>query len=129
MNQFFLPYKLSILARGKGFKDMCLGYYYPDVPNELYHAKRNVSTDPIYLTKNSPSVIEAPLYEQIIDWLDMEHGILVQVIMDITGSYYWQIGSLHPESTYKGDWKMSVYVSNRKQAWLDGIETALNLLP
>lgn len=82
-------------------------------------------------TRNSelvPWLYAAPLVEQTIEWLELEHGINVSEVADVTGCWFYQVASLHPSATYIGDCITSNYGYKRGEALREGILHALTLL-
>lgn len=66
MKHLFLPYKLAVIAKGKGFDEPCLKYYYIECENILY-SQEDLDSEPPHKVQNK--FIGAPLYQQIVDWL------------------------------------------------------------
>lgn len=97
MKDLFLPYNLALLAKEKGFNELCFGFYqlsrtfdnsaifeYIGDPVSRKHTffKRetlfsNSFLDEIVNKKDAymKGVCSAPLYQQIVDWIRDKHDI------------------------------------------------------
>ncbi len=69
INDLFIPYDLAVTAKERGFNQPCLAYFYG---NELRDTKGDTRyyTDSQEECKEHHNSILAPLYQQIIDWLN-----------------------------------------------------------
>lgn len=97
LNKQFLPYKQSLELKKLGFDEECIAYYHnhvePSFVNELDRGKT---------TKNSEQNLyhtdcTAPLFQQVFDWFDDEHGIIGTVVPIYNDNgireYDWEIYS------------------------------------
>jgi len=72
MKHLFVPYKLALLAKEKGFDEDCVGYYLSKSELEpVIQANSNPNKD----APDWKNTISAPLYQQLIDWLFEKHDI------------------------------------------------------
>ena len=71
MNEQFVPYEIAIKLEEKGFNDVCLGFYRNDTQKLLVN---NTFADRAYYEGRVP-LIQAPLWQQVIDWLRDNHNI------------------------------------------------------
>lgn len=132
MKHLFVPYEIALQLKEKGFNESCFGYYYPNVPNELYHAKFDVTTGPILLKKED-FVYYAPLYQQVIDWFIKEHKITIDTSADECNDGDSGDGPMF--EYFIKDWKnlkmyssKSIQYLSRKEAYNKAIEEALKLI-
>ena len=72
MENFFIPYKLAVIAKEKGFDGLCIACY--DKLNML--ATYTKLFQPIAYN-NDAYCISAPTYQQIIDWFRDKHDIVI----------------------------------------------------
>lgn len=78
MKDLFLPYELALLARKKIFNEECLGYYCSK-DREVYIGNIDV-LPPFNFDIKSKVIINAPLYQQMVDWLREKHNLHITVI-------------------------------------------------
>lgn len=132
MKHLFVSYDIAVSLKAAGFDQDCFAGYKKDkylcYPSAV--DRNQTYGDRVYGPSKPQNrhIVKAPLYQQVIDWFESEHGMLIQVVMDITGSFTYSIGSLHPSSTYKGMWIHSSCAYNRKEAWIEVIKEAITLL-
>ncbi len=94
MKHLFISYELALIAKQKGFNEPCIGYW---ESNQHPNPKEGVSWEKLsmwgnyfvleefedcrlILTDNEwyyKSMIKAPLYQQIVDWLREKHKIFI----------------------------------------------------
>lgn len=87
MEKIFIPYKLALLAKKKGFKESCLAFYDRVYNNRLTPVEQHTfaSGDKPYINSNyynkvkARYYIDAPLYQQLVDWLKEKHEIYIGV--------------------------------------------------
>jgi len=72
MKKLFVSYELALQLKEKGFNEDCFGCYYKD-KTFAYHPDSDVYVD-------------APLYQQVIDWFREKHDL--HIIIDS-----WVVGS------------------------------------
>lgn len=80
LKSLFVPYEVAELAKSCGFNEECLAWTTPGEPEFIisYCAK--------YSTHSFQKKIQIPTYQQIIDWLEKNHHIIIRKSFD--GSYY-----------------------------------------
>jgi hypothetical protein len=84
MKNLFVSYELATLLKEKGFNENCFAHYNP---NEVFFWKilcADEETDFTLSIKDimehkAESYIEAPMYQEVIDWLMDEHLFFVSV--------------------------------------------------
>lgn len=87
MKHLFLPYKLSLLAKQKGFDLTCLSAYRnSDGEEQLLPTDKWKNSDAAI--SSSPDSCAAPVYQQIVDWLRIEHKILVHQVLGFHNKHY-----------------------------------------
>lgn len=73
MKHLFIPYYLVLLTKEKGFKEDCFGcyasYYETDKPDLYIEFKEEFNDFDIFM--------DAPIYQQIVDWLMNDHKIMI----------------------------------------------------
>ena len=94
MKNLFLPYELAIIAKEKGYKGSGdIKYFYNEIkPKEFV-------IDAFY-DEDSLSYIIAPLYQQIVDWLEETYDFFFERLMNKDkGVYYivWNGTSAYSE--------------------------------
>jgi len=103
MNQLFLPYELAVMAKEKGFDDHCFMFYYNN-------GKGNTLTDDaIFKTGTDSNPVNAPLYQQIFDWLESVKKIKVRKIPSTSGVDWWEIWRWQSQRDSAGYWKQEVF--------------------
>lgn len=81
MKHLFVPYKLALKLKEKGFDERCIIYYNEgmlqlDSSNTMF-GWRNKDFEEPYMKDRER--IPAPLYQQIVDWFREKHGIVVSI--------------------------------------------------
>jgi hypothetical protein len=134
LKSLFVTYELALKLKEKGFDEECLTNW--DI-NGIPHLSKYLSTSVknSYYSKDNgfnPNVCSAPLYQQVVDWLESEKNILI----DITHNYYFEgrsINTWHISITNRyGAVKMSPNdfpdFDTRQEALTKTIEQALTLI-
>jgi hypothetical protein len=84
MKHLFIPYALAVIAKEKGFKEDCFGVYINDTQElKLVYTSMVIPRTPH---------IDAPLYQQIVDWFRDKHCIFISIAAGIAGNmaeYVW----------------------------------------
>jgi len=114
VEKLFLPYNLCILAQKKGFDEICMAYWeHNKFPSKKIDTKKLIihySNFPLIKEeekidrfrvpiKNSALpqwAVAAPIYEQIIQWLDKKHSLFIQIEKNLInneyfGLYVWKL--------------------------------------
>lgn len=77
MENLFIPYKLAVIAKEKGFDEQCFGYFRK---GELqFFDKRNIVGSNQDLYKSD--YIKAPMYQQLVDWFREKHNLYLSPII------------------------------------------------
>lgn len=137
MEELFIPYSLSVIAKEKGFNEECFGYW-----TSGGKSVKNETTLYIQFTRFKNDALTVPsaiLYQQILDWLMKEHKIYVQILP--FAKYFrqeWQYELLRltisefksPEREgYNAFIKLNDFIfSSYGEALNKGIEEALKLI-
>lgn len=88
MKELFVTYDIALAMKELGFDKPCFGLYY--VENKKF-SKTNFSNSNI--VKTNDYIIDAPLWQQCMDWLKEKHGIFVFIDM---GKYYDSYEGAYP---------------------------------
>lgn len=87
--ELFSSYELAKILKDKGFNDSCLAWYTgKDKQIYLYDHIVNI---PCNFNLASKISIDAPTYDQIINWLDKKYNILISVCRDDDGYFNCKI--------------------------------------
>lgn len=86
MEKLFVPYELAVKLNDKGFNEKCLAYFH--VCNAYqngycFHIADKSRAD------NRYTLLDCPLYTQVIDWLREKHGIHIWNSPVVPASYEW----------------------------------------
>jgi hypothetical protein len=73
MKEQFVSYEIAIKLKEKGFMEECFGFYYYDASFKKYRLVYKESSND-YLNS-----INAPLWQQVIDWLREKHNIDISI--------------------------------------------------
>ncbi len=93
MKHLFVPSKLALLAKKKGFDEKCLAAYYPIQNNELRSYEQGDLMDlKGYKPSdfNSEHLLSAPLYQQLVDWFREKHNLHIS-IDSVGGNWYFSL--------------------------------------
>ncbi len=96
IKKLFIPYKIALLAKEKGFDKPCLACYAKRATGENYLHIANIGEDELfgleninmddkhemYVCKIDSECSLAPLYQQLVDWFRNEHKIIIHIIRD-----------------------------------------------
>jgi len=74
MEKLFVPYEIAVLAKENRFDEDCLAFYLGNTPTLWFH---NDPENEGYKFGDISTDLEAPLYQQLVDWLWLEHKILI----------------------------------------------------
>jgi len=74
MEKEFVNYEIALILKEKGFMEECFGFYYYDGTFEKYRLVYEESSND-YLNS-----INAPLWQQVLEWLNVVHNIEVDAL-------------------------------------------------
>lgn len=83
INRLFVPYKIALKLKEKGFDDNCFAYYRSIYPNDLTYLS-NWKTGQLSIRNSEDFKYDsyygcsAPLYQQVIDWFETK-GIYISI--------------------------------------------------
>ncbi len=83
LTELFVPYELALKAKDRGFDEPCFGYYNPQKelnPNSFNSKQKEI-------TLRNGQGCTAPLYQQLVDWFDVEHNIQIDCSKDDDGYF------------------------------------------
>lgn len=133
MKHLFVPYKLALMLKEKGFDEPCMSYYFPD-GGFMEAAEEDDTRFPgdlrFYEYSNSEGEnIAAPLYQQVIDFLET-CGIYIRTYPSLLSYPVWWDWELQIKLPYKIiSSKDDEQYKNKYEALNKAIEEALKLLP
>lgn len=81
MKHLFVPYEIALKLKEKGFDEPCFGMYIQGI----LHYK---------LPEGQTILLQAPLYQQVIDWFREKHNLHFEIKVEDYVSeptYYWSI--------------------------------------
>jgi hypothetical protein len=93
MEHLLLNKELSLLAKEKGFDEPCLGVWHFEELEFSWKGK------PFKNTSNE--AVKAPLYQQIVDWFEEKHRILLLPTRIAGGPWYVELVK-DCDKTHKG---------------------------
>ena len=106
MNHLFVPYKIALQLKEKGFNEDCLAYYQQKLGAEVLRFIWEEDTNPF--NNLLSDTITAPLYQQVIDWFRETHNLVINVYANASG-YCFELhdsaakgGSHRYDSDYTG---------------------------
>ncbi len=152
LKHLFVPFNIAKLLDDKGFDDRTLANYFVFGDGVCRKGKYGQTEPELFIDENLSDreeelgmyayhVMGVPIYQQVIDWLEENHKILIQYERGVNQGYY--SGSVINDYSkhHQGLGNIShfsnrIYVNNdyegfaTKYLFLDkAIEVALNLLP
>lgn len=98
MKELFLPYDLAKLAKDKGFNLPCFAYFWDkswkENVSDIFHYTVGYNNH-----NDLPSRVSAPLYAQVIDWLEKERkGIVEENLYFSFLTQKWAVANpIHPD--------------------------------
>ena len=125
MNHLFVPYEIALQLKEKGFDEFCIGLFNEEglqYDGEIYSFPFHNS-----LTKEGavdPSIVAAPLYQQVIDWFREKQGIVIELTA-------YEVGWMTTLSKYPKIEKyifQKVEIESYYDALNKGIEESLKLI-
>lgn len=124
MKNLFVPYKIALQLKEKGFNEECIGYWWDK--NWMRDTQKEVKeVHHLSLPTNHnklPSRVSSILYQQVIDWFREKHNIMLEL--------HWQEGTQNYSFCYgykAGKWFFPKETSNYYQSLNKAIEEALKL--
>lgn len=147
MKNWYVPYDIAKSLRDLGFDESCLGTYLTDksvMEGKLYPAEQDCDNTPEFdedgyknfvVIKNSdlknvPQYLAAPLYQQVDEWLETKHGILINIISMTSGcthrimiDKYTAMKQFDPAEFFERK-----YSATRKEALEKAIEDSITIL-
>lgn len=90
MKKLFVSYEMACKLKNLGFDEECLGHYKTTLGNssepELIISKSNYNSGK-YVTIPEDFYIDAPIYQQVIDWFE-KSNILIEIEKSIDIDFY-----------------------------------------
>ena len=129
MKQYFVPYDIAKELKEIGFDEICLAWYYPDKNHTLTDLGKGFAKAKDFGNYTKDSAILAPLYDQVIDWLESNHQLFLYTDRMPRArnkmEYYYSIKSgngFDTEPIFSGTF------DDRKSALNRGIKKAIELI-
>lgn len=81
MKELFLPYELAVIAKEKGFRELCFALVTEKNVIQFLDTSdfEELDFDNRVTSINDTPCVPAPLYQQIVDWFRVEKLISVEV--------------------------------------------------
>lgn len=95
MKNLFIPYELAIIAKEKGFGEISFAFYNQNTPIRFFSDYDKTETNKLIL---DGFVVNAPLYQQIVDWLREQHDLFITISYYKSEGYYSSVGNLKKDS-------------------------------
>lgn len=132
IKDYCVPYNIAIILKQKQFDDLSFCNYNPN--GVLFWKFKSASEDEDYtldiydIVKQQPEdYIEAPTYEQVINWLDEKHKIRICLSTAKTsGKYRYDIIQFI-EDKWQGDYNLSSFYTSTERN-IKSINEALELI-
>jgi len=139
MEKQFVTFEIAKALKKKGFDEPCLAFYNqfieknPVLPTMCF--QENVKADTCYWVKKngcnfgSPpdKYIAAPLYQQVQDWLRVNHKILINYVSNYSGTHYFIVASDSPDNINEVDVE-DIHGNDYYVARTKAVEYALTLI-
>lgn len=104
MNHLFVPYELAVKLKNVGFYEPVIAGYDVD-DKKLISIVNEEGILSGVKTESLLTVIAAPLYQQVVDWLWDKHMIFISIVRESLGSDEWEFG-YHIEWLPKDCWDL-----------------------
>lgn len=78
LKHLFVPYYLAVQLKEKGFDEKCLGYITPTGKTWMFDLMP-LDRNGLELNPKYSEGILSPLYQQVVDWLNKEHELVVRL--------------------------------------------------
>lgn len=76
MKKLFVPYELALIAKEKGFNEECFGFHETKSTITFFDTEYGSIKEP---KEKDGLSINAPLYQQLIDWFRESYHIIIQI--------------------------------------------------
>lgn len=73
INKLFVNYEIALLAKEKGFNEICLAWTLPNESEFL------ISYCDKYTIQTFDKKIQIPLYQQLVDWFMKQYNIFIMI--------------------------------------------------
>ncbi len=122
LEDLFVPHHTAVELKRLEFHDPCIAFFWAEKPTFHYTVK--------YYDHNLLSTkASAPLFDQVIEWLERTHFIAIETALDETLSWVYRITPTGPGSSIEQAYESKyVYCGKRKDAVIDAINHVIILL-
>lgn len=118
----FVSHEIAVRLKTLGFNEPCLGWF-PNSNTKKVEFTPNV----LWVHSEGGSNIPAPIFEQVINWLDEKHKIRISLgTAKTSGKYRFDIIQF-TEDKWQGDYNLTSFYDSRERN-IKAIETALQLI-
>ncbi len=140
MNELFVPYHISLLAKEKGFQEQCFARWNGDefqiVPINNWNAglysnhvyKKDITGTKVGTIKaGTPTTISALLYQQLVNWFRKVHNLEVALRLSYPPGYSINIQYVNSSKTatrYSG----TIIILDYYEAYNKALEEAFKLI-
>ncbi len=135
MKKLFAPYEIAKQLKEKGFDEPCIAHHVLEQPNNNYVFQMGM----YFYREVKPNYILAPLYQQVCDWFETEHKILISIEREPFGKWIAHVVNNY-EKTHQAMGNLTYYsnriilnndlegFNNKYEALNTAIEKSLTLL-
>lgn len=141
LHKLFVSYDTALILKEKGFNEPCIAYYSNKVDEPSFCENRNIFGDYVLIRTLPQRGISAPLFQQIINWLDEKHSVhfsfihsndiyneyTVRIYKDLNKSTYTSFYLMNGDNDFDESQMMKVFISYT-EALDNAIERALKLI-
>lgn len=83
LKDLFVPYEIAVILNNLGFKEKCLGWYHKPIEEEpviVFFKSHILGDTSMDYNSNLKNNCHAPLYQQALDFLRINHKIEITVL-------------------------------------------------
>lgn len=137
MKDLFVTYEMALLLKEKGFNESCLQFF-KEIKGEMYLSDNDGEnsiglkiTSPFYNFDGFPlcdtQIVSAPIYQQVLDWLDDKHKTrIIFSTCKTSGKYRYDIVQFIDDK-WTGDYNLISFF-DRIEMRNKAIQEALKLI-
>jgi hypothetical protein len=128
MNKLFVPKHLALILKEKGYNEPCFARYNTkSIEPDLSFCEKDYNKP---ISNEYTTWMQAPLYQQAIDWLRENHSISLTVKHYASGTFSFEIQKHNGDAT--GWTKQTAFMSKTSfdyyESLKEGIQEALKLI-
>jgi hypothetical protein len=121
----FVTYEIAIQLKSLDFDEECFGCFINDIAEPMDRYQFILGSTYSYNITNHDTELDyvmAPLWQQVIDWLDSEFGLMIVVVHDKKFGYQWKITTNKNKVVYDCAVTYQRLCNAREQAILKALE-------